>query len=109
MCVIVVFDVLYALQRTSKRVKRIPAQAARQGRCHGNENRLQACHVSKKVKSPPLYGNHLPKPGTLIGKKITRTGRGVRGAVDPPIRADLTPQFGQIRRSFGQKTTHLFD
>ena len=27
MCVIVVFDVLYALQRTSKRVKRIPAQA----------------------------------------------------------------------------------
>ena len=35
-----------------------------------------------------------------------RTGRGA-GAVDPPIRADLTPKFGHIRRSFGQKTTHF--
>ena len=48
------------------------------------------------------YISDLDRTHTAAAGGHRRTGRGDRGAVDPPIRADTTYLFGQ-------KSTHLFD
>ena len=53
-----------------------------------------------------------PGPGATRTLNVIRRTIGVRdggsgGAVDPPIRADITPQFGQIYDIYSGKRQHI--